>query len=444
MIANKPAAVLAAGSNLILAQVPVDLPVAQSFLTVEYQGNRSSILTVAVRTLVPGLATANSSGTGLATLVDARQRPITMENPVRPGEEVTAYAVGLGSTDPVISTGSTATAPARTTNPVLVRVGTRQAETIYAGMSPSAVGTYQVTFKLPTPTEGGVLPLTLEVAGFTTQHGVTIPVSPLIRTMVNAASFSGDRGIAPGTIVELYGAYLPSKDTMGGFPSTSIDGVSVLINDSPVPLFRVLGNSGRLTFLMPTNARETGTASIRLRTPEGMSVATPLTLTEAAPGIFTFIDPADTAKPYAAATRAGTAFLAIPRAMASRLQLPSDCSAVNVASICGEPVLAGERLQIYATGLGRATPGGSQSAPPLPTGDIAPAGGNPLYETVLKPEVTIGGLPARVDFSGLTPGAAGLYQVNVVVPAAVAAGDDVPLVLRMPNGASHTSRIAIR
>jgi uncharacterized protein (TIGR03437 family) len=130
--------------------------------------------------------------------------------------------------------------------------------------------------------------------------------------------------------------------------------------------------------------------------------------------------------------------------MASRLQLPSDCSAVNVASICGEPVLAGERLQIYATGLGRATPGGSQSAPPLPTGDIAPAGGNPLYETVLKPEVTIGGLPARVDFSGLTPGAAGLYQVNVVVPAAVAAGDDVPLVLRMPNGASHTSRIAIR
>ena len=41
--------------------------------------------------------------------------------------------------------------------------------------------------------------------------------------------------------------------------------------------------------------------------------------------------------------------------------------------------------------------------------------------------VTIGGVNARVNYSGLAPGYPDLYQVNVVVPEGVAAGNEVSL-----------------
>ncbi len=47
---------------------------------------------------------------------------------------------------------------------------------------------------------------------------------------------------------------------------------------------------------------------------------------------------------------------------------------------------------------------------------MPPASGSPLYYTTSLPEVYIGGVAARVLFSGLAPGLSGAWQVNVVVP----------------------------
>jgi uncharacterized protein (TIGR03437 family) len=45
--------------------------------------------------------------------------------------------------------------------------------------------------------------------------------------------------------------------------------------------------------------------------------------------------------------------------------------------------------------------------------------------------VTIGGLPADIEFAGAAPGFAGLVQLNARIPAGVAPGDNVPVVVRI-------------
>jgi uncharacterized protein (TIGR03437 family) len=79
----------------------------------------------------------------------------------------------------------------------------------------------------------------------------------------------------------------------------------------------------------------------------------------------------------------------------------------------GNPAKRGQTIFLYANGLG------SVSNQPA-SGD--PAGSNPLSSTNPLPTVTIGGQPATVSFSGLTPSLPGLYQINVVVPANISAG----------------------
>ena len=98
------------------------------------------------------------------------------------------------------------------------------------------------------------------------------------------------------------------------------------------------------------------------------------------------------------------------------------------------PAAAGDVVQIYSTGLGAVT---NQPA----SGHASPF--SPLAFTLVNPMVTIGGLPARVLFSGLTPGAVGLYQVNAEVPAGAPAGPAAPVALSIGGKASNTVTIAI-
>jgi len=78
----------------------------------------------------------------------------------------------------------------------------------------------------------------------------------------------------------------------------------------------------------------------------------------------------------------------------------------------GHPAPAGATIQLYANGLGPVTnqPGSGDPGPLSPLAEIP------------KPVVMIGTQPATVLFSGLTPGSAGLYALNVVVPPSLAAG----------------------
>jgi uncharacterized protein (TIGR03437 family) len=57
--------------------------------------------------------------------------------------------------------------------------------------------------------------------------------------------------------------------------------------------------------------------------------------------------------------------------------------------------------------------------------------------------VNIGGVPARVLYSGLAPTFAGLYQINVQVPAGAPFGDAIPLLVSIGSATSNAVTVAI-
>ena len=91
--------------------------------------------------------------------------------------------------------------------------------------------------------------------------------------------------------------------------------------------------------------------------------------------------------------------------------------------------MPGEVIIIFCTGLGEVTP---------QVGTGFPATG--LHTTVETPTVTIDGILATVQFSGLAPGFVGLYQLNVTVPAGTRQADDVPVVLTIGGKDSNLGK----
>jgi uncharacterized protein (TIGR03437 family) len=92
------------------------------------------------------------------------------------------------------------------------------------------------------------------------------------------------------------------------------------------------------------------------------------------------------------------------------------------------PAASGEILVVYVTGLGQVN-----SAPAL--GSLASS--STLATMSEAPDLTIGDNPAHVLFAGLTPGAVGLYQINVVVPENTS-GSNAQLVISTTDGDTST------
>jgi uncharacterized protein (TIGR03437 family) len=95
---------------------------------------------------------------------------------------------------------------------------------------------------------------------------------------------------------------------------------------------------------------------------------------------------------------------------------PLEATIVNAQPEIFAVTRDGQTATIWATGLGTVTnqPG---------TGLAAPI--SPLAIATAQPTVTIGSATAQVSFAGLAPKFAGLYQVNVAVPAGAASGSPV-------------------
>jgi len=201
--------------------------------------------------------------------------------------------------------------------------------------------------------------------------------------LVNAASFQSGPGIAPGSYISIFGANL-SSGVGSVFTSRlpiSLQNVSVSF-DVPeahlsVPGHLIYVSSRQVNVQVPWELR--GQSSVRVKVSIGSASGRVMTIpvSDSSPGLFV---------------------------AASGLVIAQDANFTAITS--DHPAPRGTTISLYGTGFG-----------PV---NHTPASGDPAPDasstTLVMPTASVGGVTAKVVFSGLAPGYAGLYQINVEIP----------------------------
>jgi uncharacterized protein (TIGR03437 family) len=247
-----------------------------------------------------------------------------------------------------------------------------------------------------------------------------VPASPsaTVGNIVSAAtSVAGP--IAPNSWVTIYGSNLgvttrswsDSDFTNGGIPF-SLDGVSVILTLFGAPRLAYVGyvSPTQVNFLLPSDIIPT-TVQVQVRNPAGISAQVPLTVQANAPQLLT-VD-----GKYVSGAHANGGILG---------------KAGLVPSAPTTPAAPGEPIVLYATGCG-------PTNPPLIPGQIP----TQAASLATLPHVTIGGTDAAVASAGVLPGTAGVYQINVQVPADAANGDQ-PVVVQLGAFTSASTLITVQ
>ncbi len=200
---------------------------------------------------------------------------------------------------------------------------------------------------------------------------------------VNAATFGGGVPVAPGSLVSLFGSFAASV-TAGapGFPlPRRLGETEVLVGGAAAPLLYV--SPTQINFQVPRQP-QVGQSVVEVRVGGQRAARGTVTVIPIAPGVFAAVN---------------------------------EDGRLNSAT---SPARRGQVLQIFATGQG-------EVSPVVEDGVAAPL--QPLSVTQSLPDVLIGNRRAQVQFSGLAPNLAGVWQINAVIPSDAPTGSAVPLVL---------------
>jgi uncharacterized protein (TIGR03437 family) len=255
-----------------------------------------------------------------------------------------------------------------------------------------------------------ILTWLVSYSAFGQVHTVSVSAPRSINAggVVNAASYAAP--VAPGSIASAFGTYAVTGSMQSGVLPlpTSLSGLSLVFGGgTQAPLFFVDGT--QVNFQVPWELAGQSSVSLAASVNGRSTAAQTVRVATYAPGIFTL-------------NTAGTGPGAI---LDSNYQLLDSTNAAIPGSTY---------ILIYCTGLGPVsnTPASG-----------APAPSSPLAETTTTPIVTIGGVKATVQFSGLAPGYVGLYQVNAQVPASTAPGTAVTVTISIGGAMSNTVTIPV-
>jgi uncharacterized protein (TIGR03437 family) len=164
-------------ANQINAIVPYSLSgKTTTNLTVQYLGVASAPTTLAVVPSMAGLFTANTSGTGQASVLNQDGSTNSSSNPAARGSTVTLFATGMGATNPQIADGmvpqDTSIQPAL---PVSLTIGNQPANVVSSYAAPGMLGVLMINAQIPSSAQiGTAVPVVLQVGTSKSQQGATI------------------------------------------------------------------------------------------------------------------------------------------------------------------------------------------------------------------------------------------------------------------------------
>jgi uncharacterized protein (TIGR03437 family) len=172
-----------ASASQVSAVVPYEVKgIVVASVLVRFLGQSSNGVAVNVTTTVPGLFTANSSGTGPGAILNSNSSVNSPANPAPRGDTVVIYMTGEGETSPAGVTGKVTTiaSPPQPLTPgpllpVSVTIGGQPAAWNFAGEAPGFVsGVLQLNVQVPTNIAAGDQPIVVTVGTNSSQQGVTV------------------------------------------------------------------------------------------------------------------------------------------------------------------------------------------------------------------------------------------------------------------------------
>ena len=239
----------------------------------------------------------------------------------------------------------------------------------------------------------GSLMLTAVAPSLTVSNSVTLPAGgveaytikpgPFIARVLPAAANVFPLSLAPGMFVSIYGTSLAGPNEQ------------VLLNATPIQPSYL--SASQINAVIPDSA--SGLAQLTVRNDAGSHTVNVL-IEAAMPAIFTL-------------DGSGTGPAAAIRASNNRV----------VGS--GNPLHAGDYVELFATGLGATT------------------SRNGLDYANAQPTVTIGGQDCPVTYAGRAPGYAGLDQINCIVPAGLGSNYATPVIVASGARSSNVATLAV-
>jgi len=233
----------------------------------------------------------------------------------------------------------------------------------------------------------------------------------------NTAGGTSAAGVAPGSLVTIFGSNLASAMASSATVplSTSLSGVSVTFNNTPAPVQFISGSqiNVEVPWGLATSDSGSGPAQVVVTRDDGtVSAPATVSIVASAPAIYNIGGQAIAVNPDGS--------LAAP--------------AGAIPGIATHPAKIGDSagIVILATGLGVVD---------QPIADGANSS-DQTRNTLAKPTVMVGGVAATVTFSGLSPQFPGVNQINITIPSGTPTGNSVSLQLQV-NGTTNSNPVSI-